>query len=54
MQDIEELMNSECIDDIEKCQIENAAEELLEQVKCENCLYASQCDGYEYAPYCMA
>ncbi|MDE5557385.1 MAG: hypothetical protein K2J32_06775 [Ruminococcus sp.] len=45
MQDIEELINAEYTDD---------TEELLEQVKCETCLYANQCDGYEYAPYCMA
>lgn len=47
-------MKEEYIDDIEKRQIENETEELLKQVKCETCLYAGQCDGYEYALYCMA
>lgn len=29
-------------------------EKFLKSVKCETCLYADHCDGYEYAPYCLA
>lgn len=54
-----DIMNEEqqYVDDIEKRQAENRqneTSEFLRQMKCETCLYASQCDGYEYAPYCLA
>lgn len=48
------LQKLQHFDDIEKRQAEKENAELSQQIKCETCLYASQCDGYEYAPYCMA
>lgn len=27
--------------------------EILQMIRCETCLYADHCDGYEFAPFCM-
>ena len=32
----------------------NVDDALMRDLKCETCIYSEQCDGWEYAPFCMA
>lgn len=50
---IENAEQNENVEHIETDQ-NYADNELMWALKCELCIYLNQCDGWEYAPFCLA